>query len=180
MESPDSQSADKRRVMLNYPPASSVWHLPVGISQLSAILKADGHEVEQRYGHIEGIEHLLAQHGGESIGNARRIVGDPRSSIRELYSARQTFETVSRSIPTKDRFSVQRNNVLYVSEHYDGSIEGVLEAVRDRTGHLWYEYFRDVEIAQVLQFKPHLYGISVADEREFMRAWVLERGGRGA
>src|SRR5947209_4933047 len=101
-----------RRVTLNYPPASSVWHLPMGISQLAGILKAEGHEVEQQYGHIEGLEYVLREYGGERIREALRIVKNGTSTIHDLYSARKTFEVVSSSIPTEDRFSVQRNNVL--------------------------------------------------------------------
>ena len=45
----------RRRILLNYPPASSVWHLPAGLSILTSMLRQDGHEVVQRYGPIIGL-----------------------------------------------------------------------------------------------------------------------------
>lgn len=163
----------RRKVILNYPPVSSVWHLPVGIAQLSAMLRSDGHEVVQRYGHIFGLEYVLKEHGGADIDRVLAIIRDPRSDIKSLYEARMTFERVSRGIATQDKFEVARNNASFVSSYYDGSVERALEAVRNREQHLWYDYFTKVELPLVRDFKPDLYGISVADERQFIQGLVL-------
>ncbi|MBU6323744.1 radical SAM protein [Patescibacteria group bacterium] len=163
----------RRTIMLNYPPASSVWHLPSGIAQLTGVLQAQGHDVTQRYGHITGLEYLLRQHGGTEIERALAAVRDPQSDIFALHDARMTFERVSSNIPTNDRFVVERNNVTYVSRYYDGTIEGALEAVKNRESHLWYRYFADVEIPLALSARPDLYGISVADERQFIQGIIL-------
>jgi hypothetical protein len=165
--------ASHRKVILNYPPVSSVWHLPVGISQLAPILRNEGHEVIQRYGHIIGLEHVLKQYGGEEISTALEAIRDSRSDISALYAARMAFERVSQTIPSGDKFVVERNNVSYVSADYDGSIEGVLRAVRKRESHIWYRYFMEVEIPLARDFRPDVYGISVADERQLIQSCIL-------
>ncbi|MFA5134193.1 MAG: radical SAM protein [Patescibacteria group bacterium] len=162
-----------RRIMLNYPPVSSVWHLPSGVSQLTAVLRNDGHDVVQRYGHIIGLEYLLRKHGGSGVEWALKTIRDPNSDIGSLYRARMIFETVSRSISTDDQFAVVRNNVSYVSAYYDGSIEGVVRGVRDRERHLWHPYFNDVELRLARDSKPDIYGISIADERQIVQGLIL-------
>ncbi len=163
----------RRKVMLNYPPVSSVWHLPAGIAQLSAMLRSDGHEVMQRYGHILGLEYVLKEYGGTDVERALAAVRNPRSDINALYNARTTFERVSRGITTQDKFEVARNNVSFVSSYYDASIERALEAVKNHEQHLWYDYFTKVELPLVRDFKPDLYGISIADERQFIQGLIL-------
>ncbi len=163
----------KRRVILNYPPCSSVWHLPMGIGYLAAILHEQGHEVMQRYGHILGLEYVLKQYGSLRTEYALIKIRSPQSGIIDLFHARKALEHVSSTIVTNDKFAVQRNNVIYVSEYYDGTIERALEAVRNREGHLWYEYFTEVEVQKVLDFQPDLYGISIADERQFIQGIIL-------
>lgn len=163
----------RRKVMLNYPPVSSVWHLPAGIAQLTALLRQRGHEVVQRYGHILGLEHVLRRHGGEEVERALSAVRNPQSNIQALYGARITFERVSRGIVTSDKFEVARNNASYVSSYYDGSLGRALEAVWNREQHLWYDYFTEVELPMVCDMQPDLYGISVADERQFIQGLVL-------
>ena len=163
----------RRKVMLNYPPVSSVWHLPAGIAQLSAMLRSDGHEVVQRYGHILGLEYVLKEHGGADVERALAAVRNPQSDINTLYNARTTFERVSSGIATQDKFEGARNNASFVSSYYDGSIERALEAVTNREQHLWYDYFTKVELPLVRDFKPDLYGISIADERQFIQGLVL-------
>lgn len=161
------------KVIFNYPPASSAWHLPMGISQLTAILRQRGHEVIQRYGHLIGLEYILRKQGGGEIDAALGIVRDPNANIQSLYDARRTFERVSSGIQTADRFSVERNNVSYVSADYDGTIEGVVRAIQSREGNMWYEYFAKMEVPLAKDFNPHVYGISVGDERQFMQACIL-------
>src|SRR3989338_7405219 len=100
----------RRKVMLNYPPVSSVWHLPTGIAQLSAILRSDGHEVVQRYGHILGLEYVLKEHSGADVERALASVRSSHSNINALYDARMVFEHTSRGIATQDKFEVARNN----------------------------------------------------------------------
>lgn len=162
-----------RKVMLNYPPASSVWHLPTGIAQLTAMLRKAGHEVVQRYGHILGLEYVLKQHGGAEIDAALEAVRNPHSDIDALYDARKTFERVSKGIKPEGKFEVARNNVNYNSSYYDGSIWSALEAIKHRERHLWYDYFKEVELPLVRDFKPDLYGISIQDNRQFIQGIVL-------
>lgn len=163
----------RHRIVLNYPPASSVWHVPTGIAQLSAVLRNDGHEVMQRYGHILGLEYILKEHGGTDVERALAAVRNPHSDINALYNARMIFEHVSSRIATQDEFKVARNNVSYVSSYYDGTIERALEAVRNRKRHLWYDYFTKAELPLARDFKPDLYGISIADERQFIQGLIL-------
>ena len=163
----------RRKVMLNYPPVSSVWHLPTGIAQLSAVLRSDGHEVVQRYGHILGLEYVLKEHGGVDVERALASVRSSHSNINALYDARTTFERVSLGVVTQDKFEVARNNASFVSSYYDGSVERALEAVRNREQHLWYDYFTKVELPLARDFKPDIYGISVADERQFIQGLIL-------
>ena len=165
--------SQRRRVMLNYPPVSSVWHLPTGIAQLTAVLRSDGHQVVQRYGHILGLEYVLQECGGAEVERALAAVRNPQSNINALYEARMTFEHVSSGIPTQDKFVVARNNASYVSNYYDGTIARALEAARNREQHLWYDYFTKVELPLVRDFKPDLYGISIADERQFIQGLIL-------
>ena len=162
-----------KKIILNYPPVSSPWHLPTGIAQLAAVLRSDGHEVVQRYGHILGLEYVLKQHRGERIEEALRIICNPGSGVLDWYQARKIFEEVSRSIPTQDRFVVERNNVVYVSSYYDGTIGRALEAIRNREQHLWYDYFAKVEVPIAQDIKPDLYGISIADERQLIQGIIL-------
>ncbi|MBI4272878.1 radical SAM protein [Candidatus Uhrbacteria bacterium] len=161
------------RIILQYPPVSSPWHLPAGIAALAAILKNEGNEVVQSYGHIKGLEYVLREHGGADVERALAVVRNPHSDINALYNARMTFERVSRGIPTQDKFEVARNNVSFVSSYYDGSIEQALEAIKNRVQHLWYDYFTKVELPFVRDFKPDLYGISIADERQFIQGLIL-------
>ncbi|MBI2484037.1 radical SAM protein [Candidatus Uhrbacteria bacterium] len=161
------------RIILQYPPVSSPWHIPGGIAQLAAMLQSDGHEVIQRYGHILGLEYVLKEHGGADVESALAVIRNPHSDIHALYEARITFERVSNGIAIHDRFEVARNNVSFVSSYYDGSIERALEAVKNREHHVWYDYFTKVELPFARDFKPDLYGISVADERQFIQALIL-------
>ena len=163
----------KRRVILNYPPVSSVWHLPAGISMLAAYLQERGHQVTQHYGHIAGLKYVLREHGGETIDKALATIRDSKSDIKALYDARMTFERVSSGIITQDKFVVERNNVTYVSHYYDGSIEKMLDAIRNRKEHLWYSYFAHAEVPFAKNVRPHLYGISIADERQFVQGCIL-------
>ncbi len=160
------------KIILNYPPVSSVWHLPVGIAHLAAVLQQDGHGVLQRYGHIAGLEYALFEQDA-SVQSALTAVRNPQSNILELYDARMQFEHASRSIQTRDKFVVERNNVSYVSAYYDGTVEQALAAVADRESSIWYNYFLNVELPLVAEFQPDVYGISVSDERQFVQGCIL-------
>ncbi len=162
-----------KKVILQYPPASSVWHLPAGISLLAPLLREKGHDVTQRYGHIIGLEYVLKQQNRQETDKALAIVHNPEATIADWHDARKILENVSSSVPTQDKFSVQRNNVLYVSEHYDGSIEGLLRAVEQRDKSMWHSYFKDVEIPIVHDIRPDVYGISIADERQLIQGMTL-------
>lgn len=167
------KATNPRRVLLNYPPVSSVWQLPAGISMLTSVLREQGHEVIQRFGHILGLEYVLKSHGGKRVGDALRAIRDPNSDISTLYEARMAFEEVSSSMPTKDRFIVERNNARYVSQYYDGTIESTLKAIRNREDHLWYEYFVREDLPLIRDFQPDIYGISIADERQLIQGLIL-------
>jgi hypothetical protein len=56
-------------VILSYPPASSVWHLPMGIAYLAAIAQQHGHDVIQEYGYIKGVEYVLREHGARTLSD---------------------------------------------------------------------------------------------------------------
>ena len=162
-----------RRIILNYPPPSSVWHLPLGVAQLTPLLQARGHTVVQRYGHITGLEHLLKAHGGPTIERSLRAIRQSSSTIHDLHAARIHFEQVSSSIPTNDVFVVERNNVRYTSKDHDGSVAGVLRAINARESNLWYPYFKEVELPIATDFQPDIYGISISDEKQFIPCWIL-------
>ncbi|MBI2139392.1 radical SAM protein [Candidatus Woesearchaeota archaeon] len=163
----------KKKIILNYPPASSVWHIPAGISLITSMLRNRGHEVMQRYGHIIGLENVLRQHGGVSVEEALRIIRDPKSKILDWYAARKTFERVSAAVATKDHFSVQRNNVLYISEHYDGTIDRLLKAIGKREENIFYGYFSGTEIPLAKAMNPDVYAIGIADERQLIPGLIL-------
>ncbi|MFH1457141.1 MAG: radical SAM protein [Patescibacteria group bacterium] len=159
--------------MLNYPPVSSAWHLPMGVSWLTSHLRQQGHEVIQRYGHISGLEYVLQQHGGDEITKALKDIRNSQSDILSLYEARMTLEKVSRSIPSEDSFAIIRNNVNYVSKYRDGTIDGLLRAINNREQHIWYDYFNQIEIPIAIDFNPNIYGISIADERQLLSGCIL-------
>jgi hypothetical protein len=165
--------AQRRRVMLQYPPAGTVWHVPGGVSQLTAVLRKDGHDVRQRWGHIIGLEYVLLAQNKNDVSRALAIIRSPDSNVRDLYEARQIFERTSGSIPTKDKFRFERNNVVYQSQYQDGTIRGALNAIADRENHLWYPYFNEVELVEARDFNPHVYGISIGDERQLFPGLVL-------
>lgn len=167
-----------RRIILNYPPVSSVWHLPVGIAYLASMLQNEGHYVIQRYSHILGLEYVLLAQDRVRVAAALQTVRDPASDIMALYQARLTFEGVSRSIPTFDKkFIVERNNVSYVSRFYDNDeyddVQGLVEAVRQRDKQLWYDYFVRVELPLAQHEQADIYGISISDERQLVQGIVL-------
>jgi hypothetical protein len=163
----------RRRVMLQYPPAGTVWHVPGGVSQLTSVLRKDGHEVVQRYGHIIGLEHMLLAQNKLDTLRALTAIRSPGSNIHDLYGARKTLERVSESIQTRDKFKVERNNVVYLSQYQDGTIESAISAIKNRESHLWYPYFNEVEIRVARDFKPHVYGVSIGDERQLIPGLVL-------
>ncbi len=162
-----------RRIILNYPPPSSVWHLPLGVAQLAPLLQARGHGVLQRYGHIAGVEYVLRTQGGPPIERSLHVIRDPPSSISDLHAARMHFEQVSSSIPTNDVFVVERNNVRYTSKDSDGSVAGVLRAIKARESNIWYPYFKEVELPIAMEFRLDIYGISISDEKQFIPCWIL-------
>ncbi len=163
----------RRRVMLQYPPAGGVWHIPGGVSQLTAVLRQKGHEVKQRFGHIIGLEYLLKQHGGLVAQMAISAVRVAQGNAYGYYQARYSLERISTEINTPDKFRFERNNVIYQSQYHDGSISGVLKAIENRENHLWYQYFAEVEIPVAQVFDPRVYGISIGDERQLFPGLVL-------
>ncbi len=163
----------QRKVMLYYPPAGTVWHTPGGVSQLTSVLRKDGHEVKQRWGHIIGLEHILLAQNKTDVSRALALIRSKDSTVHDLYEARQIFERTSESIQTKHKFRFERNNVVYQSQYQDGTIRGALNAIADRENNLWYPYFNEVEIPVAREFNPHVYGISVGDERQLFPALVL-------
>ncbi len=163
----------RRRIILNNPPVSSPWHLPTGVSYLTSLLKEEGHEVSERYGHLLGLEYVLGKQDAEKTHEALRIVRDSKSTASDWYKARKIFEEISTAIPTNDKFIVQRNNVLYVAEKQDGTISSAIETILKREGNMWYEYFKNVEIPYAQNFQPDLYGVSIAEERQLFPGLIL-------
>lgn len=113
-------------VILSYPPASSVWHLPMGIAFLAGILQQRGHHVIQEYGYIKGVEHVLRSHGGPGIDRHLGVIRDPAASVLDRYDARMTFETSSRNLGTIESFVVERNNIRCDSKCFKGSIDELI------------------------------------------------------
>jgi hypothetical protein len=166
-------ATQRRRVVLNFPPAGSVWHLPAGTSQLTSVLKQKGCDVVQRYGHIIGVEYLFNSLGDPEVYNALSVVRSNSATIQELYHTRLALENASTRFETDDKFSFERNNIYYHSKYQDGTICGAIEGIRQKEKHLFYTYFREIEIPIVSEFKPDLYGVSVGDERQLIPGLVL-------
>lgn len=160
-------------IMLSYPPASSVWHLPMGIGYLAAILQQRGHEVVQEYGYIKAVEYLLRKHGGPAMDGHLAAIRDPNSSVLDSYDARMEFERVSRDLSSAETFVVERNNVRCDSNVFKGRIEELAWVIRHREEHVFYQYFADVEVPRAVSLRPDVFGISVADERQLVGACVL-------
>lgn len=159
--------------VLSYPPASSVWHLPMGIAYLAALAEQRGHDVIQEYGYIKAVEYVLREFGGPAIEGHLCTVRDPDSSVLQRYDARIAFESVTRNLGTIENFVVERNNVRCDSSRFKGRIDDLLWVIRNREEHVFYRYFRDVEVARVMELKPDVYGISVSDERQLVSGCVL-------
>lgn len=167
------QQKERRRVMLHYPPAGTVWHTPGGVSMLTSFLRKDGHDVRQRWGHIIGLEYMLLAQNQKDVSRALNLIKSTDSDVVDLYEARRIFERTSEKIQTSDKFRFERNNVIYQSQYQDGSIAGALKAIADRKNHFWYPYFSEVELPVVRDFNPHVYGVSVNDERQLFPGLVL-------
>ena len=162
-----------RPVILVFPPVSSVWHLPVGIAYLASVLEERNIRAIQRYAHIAGVEHVLMRQNAAAASAALSAVRNPDSSIFELHRARVLLEEVSSAVPTDDTFVVERNNVRYDSRSFKGGVDQLLEVVRAREKHLFYDYFISQEVPAAVAAEPLLYGISIADERQLVSGWVL-------
>lgn len=89
------------RILLEHPPVSSPWHLPVGIAWLAAVLEQDGHEVVQQYTHLAWINRVC----------------DAEADVRETVQAR--------------KFAVTGNNVEYVHWRQDGRLESLLQELSE-------------------------------------------------
>jgi len=164
---------DPSTVYLTYPPASSIWHLPMGAAYLTGVLERRGHRVVQNYGHIEGVEHVLGAFGGAPVEEALRVVRDPDASILSRYDARVLFEDVSRDITSAETFAVERNNVRCDSRHFKGDVGELVRVLERREEHVFHDYFVDVELPRIQALRPDVVGISVADERQLVSACVL-------
>lgn len=161
-------------VFLSYPPASSVWHLPMGIAFLAGVLEARGHHVVQHYGYIDAVEYVLRRHGGEQADEALRTVRDPDASILRRHDARVLFEELSASISsTFEDFAVERNNVRCDSRHFKGDVSELRWVLEHREEHVFHEYFAESEMARIRAADPDVVGISVGDERQLVSACVL-------
>lgn len=161
-------------VYLTYPPASSIWHLPMGTAYLAAVLEERGHHVVQHYGYIEAVEHVLRRHGGPEVDRALHTVRDPGASILDRYDARILFEEVSAGVAsTAENFVVERNNVRCDSRHFKGDVGELIWVLQHREEHVFHSYFAEVELARILAAAPDVVGISVADERQLVSACVL-------
>ncbi|GAA4240894.1 hypothetical protein GCM10022254_67520 [Actinomadura meridiana] len=163
-----------KSIYLTYPPASSVWHLPMGIAYLAGILHERGHHVVQHYGYIDAVEHVLRAHGGEPVAHALRDIRDPNAPILRRHDARRLFEHVSSGVASDtETFAVERNNVRFDSRVFKGRVDELRRVLDDRERHVFYDYFAEVELGRVRAADPDLVGISVADERQLVSACVL-------
>jgi len=166
----------KRTVVLMYPPVGSVWHLPMGIALLTAVLQEQGHFVTQRYGHILGVEDILRCYDRAGLEAVLATIRSSEVSIIERYSARMWLEEASAQTETHgDTFRVERNNVVYVSEGLRTShddIQAALTAIENRRKHLFYPYFQ-AELLLLDSLQPDMYGISVDTERNVIPALIL-------
>jgi hypothetical protein len=160
-------------VILSYPPASSVWHLPMGIGYLAGLLRQRGHDVVQEYGYIKGVEYLLRAHGGPDIEEHFHAVRDPDSSILERYDTRTELERISRGIGTIEDFALERNNVRFDSSRFKGAIADLIWVVDHLEEHVFYPYFHDVEVPRAVSLRPNVFGISVSDERQLVGGCIL-------
>ena len=159
-----------RDVILNFAPVGSPWHLPVGIATLAAAAKEDGHNVTQRYSHILGVEHVLGKEGKEALG----ITRNSKSNAEDLYKARMTLERISRElVHGEKKFLVGRNNVTYVAQGQDGSIESLLYAMKHPEANIFHGYFKEVELPLAERLRPNVYGISINEERQLIPGIVL-------
>lgn len=160
-------------MVLTHPPAGSVWHVPGAVSLLTSVLRKDGHDVRQRWGHIIGLEYVLLAQNRHDVLRALDIIRSKDSDVADLYEARRIFERTAESVSTNDKFCLERNNVVFQSRYQDGSIAGAMKAIGDRENHLWYPYFAEVEIPVARDFGPDVYGISIGDERQLFPGLVL-------
>jgi hypothetical protein len=160
-------------VILSYPPASSIWHLPMGVGYLGGILQRDGHHVVQEYGYIKAVEHLLRRHGGVGVERHLRTMRDPEASVLDRYDARMSFEESSRNLGTIETFVVERNNIRCDSKHFKGGIDELSWVLEHRTEHVFFDYLANVEVPRAASLRPDIYGISVADERQLVSACIL-------
>lgn len=167
------------KILLIYPPASSVWHLPAGISVLAGYLQEQGHDVAQRYAYIEALDYVLLQQDPRAR-MALDIVRSHTASIQERAWASRAIEEISTLIPGADRFIVVRNNVEYVSPYYTGTIEDATSALTDCGSNLFYDYFCQRELPRVSAFAPDICGISISDERQLIPgitlAYLIKQG----
>lgn len=145
----------------------------MGIAYLTALLKQAGHDVVQRYAYIDGVEHVLRQYGGGAVDRALECVRDPRSAVLDLYRARTTFEWASSLVPTPDTFSVERNNVRFDSTHFKGRIQELDDILASPEQHIFFGYFLERELPFVESARPHIYGVSISDERQFVSGCIL-------
>ena len=160
-------------VILSYPPASSVWHLPMGIGYLTGVLEERGHHVVQEYGYIKGVEYVLRNQGNADIDSHLRAIRDPESSVLQRYDARMEFERVTRGISDMEDFIVERNNVRCDSRYFKGAIADLRWVLQHREEHIFYPYFVADELPRAVALAPDVFGISVADERQLVSACVL-------
>lgn len=161
-------------VVLSYPPVSSVWHLPMGIGYLAGVLSDLGHRVEQEYGYIKALEYVLHGHGGGSVEDALSVVRSPDSTITERYDARMLFEHLSGRLESRiETFVVERNNVRCDYSLYKGDIDELAWILENREGHVFYDYFANVEVPRAAALRPDVYGISISDERQLVSGCIL-------
>lgn len=160
-------------IVLSYPPASSVWHLPMGIGYLSGVLRQHGHDVVQEYGYLKAVEYVLREHGGPDMERHLATVRDPDGSVLDRYDARIAFEEASAGLGSGESFAVERNNVKFDSRHFKGGIAQLDQVLRQREEHIFYRYFTEVEVPRAVALRPDLFGISISDERQLVGGCVL-------
>src|SRR5438309_720861 len=140
----------------------------MGIAYLAGVLERAGHQVVQRYAHIDGVEFLLRREAGAAADRALATVRDAGASVLDLHAARLVLEAASRAVATDDTFAIERNNVRYVAAGFRGRIAELVRILDEPGRHLFHPFLAGEELAWALRERPDVYGISVSDERQLV------------
>ncbi len=173
--------------VLIFPPAYYPWFVAPGLSYLAAYLRARGFSVVQRDANIAAIEHVLAPDRLTEAGAHADIVRKIEGAILTMrdeaayhafwpyFTAKQVIEEASELIDRRipDTFRMFRNTFQYISRYDARRREDVLNAIKDRERHAFYDYFTSVELPTLHALAPRLVGLSINDHHQLIPAFVL-------